>query len=114
MPETVILHGHPFEAEYIEDSAEWALGFDWRFAEWRCRDALVDHGAQTLYTGQRYDPSKVELVRGGWKHDHCAICWWTLWETEDPESGTGYTDGIDWLCVECYEKLVLPRLTERD
>jgi len=43
------------------------------------------------------------LVKDGWKKDLCAICRWELFEAED-DHGTGFTNGRDWLCTECYEK----------
>ena len=70
---------------------------------WVRRDALVQRtGTTSLYTGQRYDPKYCELVRGGWSHDHCEICWWTLSEGGDEEHSVGYTDGGRWICSECY------------
>ncbi|MHC4562385.1 MAG: hypothetical protein ACYS8X_06390 [Planctomycetota bacterium] len=53
-----------------------------------------------------------ECVPGGWDHDHCSICWWTLQEAEDPEVGTGWhcEDSENWVCNECYETLLRPRL----
>ena len=49
------------------------------------------------------DQANFELVKAGWKKDHCAICAWDLFESED-HHGIGYTNGQQWICVECYEK----------
>jgi hypothetical protein len=62
-----------------------------------------------LYSGQVYDPEKFELVKGGWREDHCAICWWKLCESDSAEHSEGYTNGQDWLCTECYERFVSPK-----
>ena len=35
-------------------------------------------------------------------HDHCGICWHTLYETENQAEGFGYTNGSDWVCQNCY------------
>ena len=108
-PETVHLHGETWDWTAVSPQVEWATGRAWHPSEWNCRDALVEGSMDTPYVGQSYDPEKAEVVRGGWDHDHCQICFWTLRETEDAESGAGYTDGDLWLCTECYEKLVSPR-----
>ena len=49
------------------------------------------------------DSANFELVKAGWKKDHCFICRWELFESQD-DHGIGYTNGHDWLCVECYEQ----------
>jgi len=46
------------------------------------------------------------LAKGGWKEDHCVVCRWTLTTSEDVSHNVGYTNGRDWVCVECYEKFV--------
>jgi len=44
-------------------------------------------------------------VKAGWKKDHCFICRWELFESkDDSDHGSGYTNGHDWLCTECYTK----------
>jgi hypothetical protein len=51
------------------------------------------------------DSEHFELVKGGWKKDHCFICRWELFESQnDADHGTGYTNGHDWMCAECYAK----------
>jgi len=47
------------------------------------------------------------LLQGGWTKDRCRICRWELFESKDqPEHGTGYTNGRDWVCNECNEKFL--------
>ncbi|WP_394165163.1 hypothetical protein [Neptunomonas phycophila] len=71
------------------------------------RAALVSKCKTSEYVGQSYRPEYTELVEDGWNHDHCEICWWSLHEADDPESGEGYTvEGRAWLCCEYYEKLI--------
>jgi Zn-finger protein len=37
--------------------------------------------------------------------DHCAICHRPLYQSkDDAEHGSGYTNGRDWVCTECYDK----------
>jgi hypothetical protein len=56
-----------------------------------------------------FDPSlasspEFEIVKNGWKRDFCLVCRWELSDTQDAEHSFGYTNGRDWLCLECYEK----------
>jgi hypothetical protein len=51
-------------------------------------------------------PAEFQLVKGGWKKDHCAVCRWELCQSKDSEHSTGYTNGRDWLCCQCYEKFI--------
>ena len=51
------------------------------------------------------DAANFELVKAGWKQDHCVICRWLFSESkDDPSHAEGYTNGREWLCTECYEK----------
>ena len=52
------------------------------------------------------DPTTFEVIKRGWKKkDRCAVCRWELFESiEDATHGTGYTNGREWLCSECYDK----------
>jgi ATP-dependent Clp protease ATP-binding subunit ClpA len=79
--------------------------FYWRKAPWQPRDAVVERktGKLSLDSTLAEDSANFELVKGGWKKDLCAICRWELFEAND-DHGTGYTNGRDWLCTECYEQ----------
>ena len=105
---TVIIHGQEWEAEHIAESVKYCRSKKWQKASWKRRPALIAKkgGASSLYIGQTFDPEKFNLVEDGWEHDHCEICWWTLCDSDNPEENTGYTDGKDWVCSECYEKLL--------
>jgi len=50
--------------------------------------------------------SEFALVQGGWKKDHCAICYWELFESDDASHGIGFTNGKDWVCTECHQKFI--------
>jgi len=100
---TVRIHGSDWKLADVEDAVAFCQEHRWRREQWVRRDALVQRtGTTSLYTGQRYDPAYCELVRGGWSHDHCEICWWTLSEGGDEEHSVGYTVGGRWICSECY------------
>ena len=108
----VEIHGELWSADSIRELSQYYWKFYWEKRRWVPRDALVQRSNRKLhlYTGQSYDPEKFELVKGEWSEDHCAICWWKLCESDSPEHGEGYTNGQDWLCTECYERFLSPKL----
>jgi hypothetical protein len=63
-------------------------------------------GKVSFDLGLASDAANFDLVKGGWKKDHCLICRWELFEShhEPDDHGTGYTNGHDWLCTECWAK----------
>jgi hypothetical protein len=105
------IHGKSWSAKSVRELSAYYRKFHWEKRHWLPRDALVQRSNQTLYlcAGQLYDPEQFDLVKGGWKEDHCAICWWKLCGSDSPEHGEGYTNGQDWLCWECYERFVSPK-----
>ena len=79
----------------------------WRQQTWTPRD-IVEH----LETGQisfdlslATDTANYGLLKGGWASDNCIICGWRLFESTIESHGTARTNGRDWRCTECYEKL---------
>jgi hypothetical protein len=77
----------------------------WREAPWRPRDCVIERssGRISLDLSLAQDATNFELIKNGWKKDLCMICRWELYESaDDAERGTGYTNGRDWLCLECY------------
>jgi hypothetical protein len=107
MVECVEIHGDKWKWSDIQEAIEWARFQVWHKRKWRLRPALVSKGSVADFKGQRYDPAHTKLVEDGWSHDHCEICWWTLHESEDPETGEGYTsDGHKWLCSECFSRFI--------
>jgi hypothetical protein len=125
MPEAtkdrVKLHGSTVPRQWLEQMIGRCCETTWKRATYQRRDALFTRdGIQCrLYVGEDYDPEREELRVGGWTHDHCALCTWSLGEDEDPERGIGYTNGTDWLCTECFQRFIQPyqrakrRLTRR-
>jgi hypothetical protein len=79
----------------------------WRRQSWTPRDSVVERktGHLSLDLSLAEDADNFELLKDGWKKDHCGICQWELFESkEDAQHGVGYTNGRDWICTECYEK----------
>jgi hypothetical protein len=107
--ETVEIHGTPWNADYVRDLVSRARTYNWHWhkAQWKPRDVVINRhsGAFSFDLGLAKDPENFTLVEQGWKKDHCFICRWELFECED-EHGTGYTNGNDWLCMECCERFL--------
>jgi hypothetical protein len=106
---TVVIHGDRWKVKDVVDDVRFAITQNWHRERWKPTPALIHKkgGRSTQYRGQKFDPEKIDLVADGWNHDHCAICWWTLHETENPEEGTGYRNDTNaWICSECYQQFI--------
>jgi hypothetical protein len=98
-----------WDADYVREAVIRCCErkFYWRKAASKLRDAVVERktGKISLDLTLSEDSATFDLVKGGWTKDHCAICRWELFESnEDSDHGTGYTNGRDWVCSECYDK----------
>lgn len=109
--ETVEIHGAQWNVDYVHDviSLVRAYNWHWRKAAWKPRDIVVSRktGGFSFDLSLAADTDNFALVREGWKKDHCFICRWEMFEPtgdSDAEHGSGYTNGHDWLCMECYER----------
>jgi hypothetical protein len=107
--DTVAIHGSAWDAGYVRDALDKCREYSWHWRQcsWHPRDIVIDlkSGASCFELHLAEDTSKFRMVKDGWKKDHCTVCRWELFESkEDPEHGSGYTNGRDWLCSECYEK----------
>jgi hypothetical protein len=107
--ETVEIHGTRWNADYVRDAVNLCRTYNWHWhkAAWKQRDIVINkkNGSLSFDLTLAEDAENFNLVRGSWKKDHCFICRWELFESkEDVDHGTGYTNGRDWLCTECYDK----------
>jgi hypothetical protein len=80
----------------------------WQKRPWKARDLAVgEDGKLSFDVSLAQETKTFDLRRAGWKGDQCAICEWNLFESEnEPAHSTGYTNGRDWVCAECYEKFL--------
>jgi ClpA/ClpB-like protein len=105
--ETVQIHGLCWNADYIRDGVKRCHTHNWHWqkASWKHRDVVIHRKTGKLSQDLTLveDQENFELIKAGWKKDYCAICGWELFEAED-NHGTGYTNGRQWVCVECYDK----------
>jgi hypothetical protein len=108
--EMVSAHRSRFRADHVRHFVRYCHMYNWHWAKkpWTPQDAVVNRktGRFSLDVGLVSESSDFELLRAGWKNDHCLICRWELFESTDNEHGIGYTNGREWLCTECYEKFV--------
>ena len=111
VPEKITIHGSEWKYSDVAKEIELVRKQTWKQSLWKPSDALVHKkgGVTSLYVGQKFDPKYIDLIKDGWTHDHCEICWWTLFNSEKTEENSGYSNGRrSWLCSECFEKLVRP------
>jgi hypothetical protein len=106
--DTVEIHGSARNVDHVHDAVKRCQEYSWHWhpCSWHPRDIVIDlkSGALSFELSLAEDPANFRLVKGGWKKDHCAVCRWELFETADTDHGSGYTNGLHWLCTECYEK----------
>jgi hypothetical protein len=109
--ETIELHGVQQGAASLRQAVKRCREYSWhwRKRDWAPRDIVVNRKDGTIsfdLSLATEDPSTFEIVKAGWKKkDRCAVCHWEIFESkDDPEHGTGYTNGREWLCTECYDK----------
>lgn len=86
---------------------------NWNKELFKPQDAVAYRsGDKTIVikVGQPVDDIPVEgegrIIKGGWDHEHCAICW----ESIDEDHPNGYKDqNNEWVCENCYSNYVKPR-----
>ena len=110
-PDTVEIHGFRWNADYIRDAVTRCREVDWhwRKSSWTPRDVVIhrETGKVSFDLSLAESTKDFDLVKGGWRKDHCAICHWQLLESkDDPEHGTGFTNGLLWICNECHGKFI--------
>ena len=100
----------PPQAELVEDRSR-----HWRLQTFQVSDALAFRRDGETITRQKKPeesvPRDAKVVPGGWDHAHCALCWRKI-SLHPSDQSSGYTDGVEWLCTDCYEKYLIPRLAE--
>lgn len=101
------IHGAEWDAEYIRETLKQCRAHNWHWhrSPFKMRDIAIEAatGRCSFDLNLIDESGKFKLVKGGWTRDHCAICRWELRESEG-DHGSGYTNGREWLCLECYDK----------
>lgn len=104
----ILLHGSGRDATQIHSIVARCQRYPWLWRQevWHPRDmvASIATGEMSFDHSLTNDTANYKLVKNGWTGDNCLVCGWSLLESAAPAHGTGYTNGRDWLCIECYEK----------
>jgi hypothetical protein len=107
--ETIEIHGSRWNIDYVHDVVGLCRSYNWHWQKsaWKPRNIVVNRksGKFSFDLALAEDETNFELVKLGWKKGHCFICRWELLESSG-EHGTGYTNGHDWLCIECCERFL--------
>src|SRR4029077_4848195 len=106
---SIEIHGVRRNAERVRDAVERFRMHNWHWHKLSFTNVDIviarKTGKVSFDLSLAADSANFELVKGGWKKDRCFICRWELFESKDAaDHGTGYTNGHDWLCTECYTK----------
>jgi hypothetical protein len=73
---------------------------------WEKKVFVAQPGYWTQQQGGRLViPEGVIHEPRAWDHEHRALCWKKIME-QGGDVQDGYTDGRDWLCVDCYHQYI--------
>jgi hypothetical protein len=107
----VEIHGIRRNTELVREAVQRCRMYNWHWQKstWTNTDIVIERKTGKVSFDLRLaeNSESFEFVKGGWKKDHCFVCRWELFESQndsDSEHSTGYTNGHDWLCTECYAK----------
>lgn len=101
------IHGEPWHGGSVLAKARELRRYAWRQRTWKPLDILVEKDTGGIFFDLSWkDDPRFELRPGGWPQTNCEICGWRLNVAAGPEHATGYTNGRDWVCVECYTKFL--------
>jgi hypothetical protein len=107
-PEAIAIHGLKRNVEELRRNISGLKGCHWRRKPWKSRNVVMTKDGKHVsfdLTLAKKSPGFV-LVKAGWKRDQCAICRWDLFESKDASHGVGFTNGKDWICVECHHRFI--------
>jgi hypothetical protein len=109
-PSTLEIRGKRFAVDSIQTTVVLLRQhpFYWERKPWQARDVVYEKNGKrfSFDATLAQDSEKFLLVKGGWKKDHCAVCSWEVFETDDSSHGIGYSNGVLWLCEECYQRFI--------
>ncbi len=109
-PPTIEIHSVKRNLEHIRIFVSRCREYAWHWEQkpWEAHDIATKKDAKEFSFDLTLVESSSEfvLVPGGWKLDHCAICHWELFQSEDASHGTGFTNGRDWVCTGCHQRFI--------
>jgi ATP-dependent Clp protease ATP-binding subunit ClpA len=107
-PDVIMLRSAKRSVEDLHREVDRLRKFHWTQKSWKLRNIVTTKDGKKFsfdLTLAKKSP-KFTLVKGGWKKDQCAICRWELFESKDTSHGTGFTNGKDWICLECHHRFI--------
>ena len=103
--QVVTIHGQEWKRTYVQAQVSALNRFAWRKREWKPIDALVEtETGQICFDTAAPDDPRFKFVPAAWQRDWCLICNWELSVEAGVEHSVGYTNGRQWLCIDCYER----------
>jgi hypothetical protein len=108
-PDVIRIHETKFNIEHLRRIVSTLVKFHWRKSSWKSQKTIVNKATGKLsfdLTLLKKFPEEFEVLQGGVRLGHCAICRWELFQSEDASHAVGFTNGKDWLCVECHDRFV--------
>jgi ATP-dependent Clp protease ATP-binding subunit ClpA len=107
-PEVIAIRGTKRNVEELHREVSKLRECYWKRKRWKARDVVMKKVGKKLSFDLTLakKSSEFELLKGGWKKDQCAICRWELFESENVDHGTGFTNGKDWICTECHARFI--------
>ncbi|WP_155946285.1 hypothetical protein [Pseudoalteromonas rubra] len=78
LDEKVMIHGQVWLCSDIEKEVSWCKALVWDYQQYRKEN----------------------------DHEHCAICYWTIFKTHDVASGFAYSANGHWICQECFDYFI--------
>jgi ATP-dependent Clp protease ATP-binding subunit ClpC len=105
----VEIHGEGWDLSYVQALSVELRKFAWRKRPWNALDTLVEvDSGRIFFDVTLKDDPNFKLATGGWPREFCSVCHWELSTDGGPEYADGYTNGREWVCSECYEKIIGP------
>lgn len=88
-----------FNSAKITEDIPWFKQFNWTKEIWTSKDALIDKegGITHLFYGQVYNKTKFDIIKNGWTHEHCDICFSGV-----RNGDICYTHEGEMICDLCY------------
>jgi hypothetical protein len=95
------------EQDYLRDTVTYCRTKAWMKQPW---NPDVSRGYARRYSLKQTAPPSLpgyattaDTIR---EHDHCLICGWDLYASDDPDHDVGYAAGTEWVCSECYGRFI--------
>jgi len=93
----------PSQIEIVKDTFRV-----WTKKEFKTTSGFFDGGKLLGKTSNHEAiPPDAVVDSTAWDHEHCELCFETISDNEGYQH-EGYTDGKEWLCVNCYGKYLAP------